>query len=65
MERIAVTADYEAMQHGKLLVGRVEFVARVAHTAKGYDLMTRAQRAVARRLRVRLADVKIVGILSS
>ena len=51
-ERIAVTADYEAVQHGKQVVGRVEFVACVADSMKGYDLLTRAQRAVARRLRV-------------
>lgn len=65
MERIAVTANYETIREGKLVVGRVEFVARVADAAKGYDLSTRAQRAVARRLRVRPADVKIVGIQSS
>jgi hypothetical protein len=37
MERIAVTADHEAVQHGKQVVGRVEFVARVADNTKGYD----------------------------
>ncbi|AOJ09998.1 hypothetical protein WS71_22360 [Burkholderia mayonis] len=65
MERIAVSASYEAVQHGRPVVGRVEFVARVSDANRGYDLATRAQRAVARRLRVRLADVKILGVMSS
>jgi hypothetical protein len=65
MERIAVSAIYEAVQHGEAVAGRVEFVARVVDASKGYDLATRAQRAVARRLRVRLADVKILGVMSS
>lgn len=64
MERIAVIADYEVKKHGELLTGRVEFVARIADPAKGFDLVARAQRAVARRLTVREADVKIVGLLS-
>ncbi|MXN79625.1 hypothetical protein GR157_33505 [Burkholderia sp. 4701] len=65
MERIAVSASYEAIQQGKPIVGRVDFVARVADATKGYDLAMRAQRAVARRLRIRVADVKIVGVESS
>ncbi|HDR8909173.1 MULTISPECIES: hypothetical protein [Burkholderia cepacia complex] len=65
MERIAVSATYEAVKHGELVAGNVEFVARIVDPSKGYDLITRAQRAVARRLRVRLADVKILGIISS
>jgi hypothetical protein len=65
MERIAVSATYEALQNGKPVAGRVDFVARVADASRGYDLTTRAQRAVARRLRVRTADVKIVGLTSS
>lgn len=65
MERIAVSASYEAVQDGKRVAGHIEFVARVADARKGYDLPTRAQRAVARRLRVRLADVKILGVISS
>ncbi|KVL85370.1 hypothetical protein WT03_29740 [Burkholderia stagnalis] len=65
MERIAVSASYEAVKLGKAVTGRVDFIARVADPTKGFDLTTRAQRAVARRLRVRPADVKIVGIMSS
>jgi hypothetical protein len=65
MERIAVSASYEVVKNGVPVAGRVEFVARVADATKGYDLAARAQRAVARRLRVRLADVKILGVMSS
>lgn len=65
MERISVTASYEVVQQGRAVSGHVEFVARVADAGKAYDLATRAKRAVARRLRVRLADVKILGIMSS
>ncbi|KVR29922.1 hypothetical protein WK13_27900 [Burkholderia ubonensis] len=65
MERIAVSANYEVVLYGKTVTGHVEFVARVADGSQGYDLTTRAQRAVARRLRVRVADVKILGVMSS
>jgi hypothetical protein len=65
MERIAVSATYEAMKHGEPVTGRIEFVARVTDSSKGLDIVTRARRAVARRLRVRLADVKVLGVMSS
>jgi hypothetical protein len=65
MERIAVSASYEAVKHGEPIAGSIEFVARVADPSKGLDLVTRAQRVVARRLGVRLADVKILGVMSS
>lgn len=66
MECIAVSATYEAMKHGEPVTGRIEFVARVTDSPKGLDLVTRAQRAVARRavarrVCVRLADVKVLG----
>jgi len=41
MERIAVSASYEAVQGGKPVAGRIEFVARVADASKGYDLVYR------------------------
>jgi hypothetical protein len=65
MERIAVSATYEVLKNGRPVTGRVDFVARVADASRGYDLTARAQRAVARRLRVRPADVNIVGVTSS
>lgn len=65
MERIAVSANYEAIKHGVAVKGRVDFIARVADHSRGCDFTLRAQRAVARRLRVRLADVKITGVMSS
>ncbi|WDD90270.1 hypothetical protein Bsp3421_000093 (plasmid) [Burkholderia sp. FERM BP-3421] len=65
MERIAVSATYEVVQSGERVTGSVAFVARVTDPSKGLDLVTRAQRAVARRLRVRLSDVKILGVMSS
>jgi hypothetical protein len=65
MERIAVSATYEAVKDGEPVAGRIEFVARVTDPSKGLDLVTRAQRAVARRLRVHLANVKILGVMSS
>ncbi|QBR04056.1 hypothetical protein [Paraburkholderia pallida] len=65
MERIAVSATYEAVKHGEPVAGSIDFVARVADPSKGLDLVTRAQCAVARRLRVRLTDVKILGVMSS
>lgn len=50
MERIAVSASYEAVKLGKAVTGRVDFIARVADPTKGYDLTSRAQSAVVRRL---------------
>jgi hypothetical protein len=64
MERVGMMVNYEATQNGKPVIGQLNFVARVADSTKGYDLSIRAQRAVARRLRVKLSDVKIVGVLS-
>lgn len=65
MKRIAVSANYEAIKHGVAVKGRVDFIARVADHSRGCGLTLRAQRAVVRRLRVRLADVKITGVMST
>ncbi|MEX3859725.1 MULTISPECIES: hypothetical protein [Paraburkholderia] len=64
MERIVVSARYEVVNNVKPVAGPVEFVARVAEATKGNDLAARARRAVARRSGIRLADVKILVMLS-
>jgi len=65
IERTAVCDIYVATQHDKAVAGRVDFVARVADAAKGYDLAMRAKGAVAGRLRIRVADVNIVVVEST
>ncbi len=63
--RLAVRASYTATKDGAETSGRVEFVARIADDSEGYKLEERARRAVARRLAVRLADVRITGVMGS
>jgi hypothetical protein len=63
-QRLAVQADYTATKSGQRISGRVAFVARIEDSSKGYNLVERARRAVARRLRVRLADVQIDALIS-
>lgn len=65
MERLAVTASYKVtLDSGATQQGRVQFVARVADASKGYDLLGRAKRAVARRLKCAASKVAIVGVES-
>lgn len=64
-ERLAVRASYTVTKDGAETSGRVEFVARIVDASRGYKLEERARRAVARRLGIRLADVRITGVMGS
>lgn len=63
-ERIWVKAHYTVTKDAQTLSGAVEFIARLADPGRGANLVARARRAVARRLRVPVSSVDITGIIS-
>lgn len=64
VERVGVKATY-ALENGDAKnSGSIEFIARVRDPSKGYNLMERARRAVARHHKVKLSAVVITGLIS-
>lgn len=63
IERLTVSASYTAIKDGLEIAGRVEFVARVSDSSKGYNLEDRARKAVVRRLKVPASNVRITGVM--
>lgn len=64
-ERIGVLVNYVVrVPGGNESSGCIEFVARVPGAAKPDGLVDRAQRAVARRLRVPIKSVSITGLIT-
>ncbi|RQR65649.1 hypothetical protein DIE18_04155 [Burkholderia sp. Bp9125] len=57
-------AHYTATKGAQTLSGAVEFVARVADDGHGANLVSRARKAVARRLHVPVSSVDITGLIS-
>jgi len=64
MERVAASGSYTCLINGIESAGRVEFIARVKDSSKGYSLLDQARRAAARREAVKLAAITVTGIVS-
>lgn len=63
IEHLTVCASYTAIKAGSEVSGKVEFVARVRDSSKGYNLEGRARSAVARRLKIPASSVRITGVM--
>ena len=63
-ERIWVRVHYTVTKDAQTLSGAVEFVARVADAGRGANMVSRARKAVARRLHVPVSSVDITGLIS-
>jgi hypothetical protein len=61
-ERSFLQASYTALKDGTTTSGRIEFIARLPASTKGVNLIERARRAAARRLRLPVsADVSAMA----